>query len=281
MAVQRIVIVEGRIRPFGLASAARRLSEVEALDGDLSEMSQNVDAVVVDAALEEREALLAAIAPAVDVPILAEMPVATSPEDVERLAETLEERRVHSINPLAYQLHTRRLLDLVRDEADPVTAIFAAWRFRPDDFEDGALPQLLDYIAGISTEPPLRIAAMRREAPEILVATIRYQDGVVAHIEFGAHLPPAFDATSELTVEVFRRESVLHSDAFGQALTVHGRGSRAINWAPDVAVAALQESLEAVAAGDAPPRGLREDHAVLTVVEAIEWAAEQGTVARL
>jgi hypothetical protein len=73
---------------------------------------------------------------------------------------------------------------------------------------------------------------------------------------------------------------VLHSDAFRQALTVFGNEPGVVDWAPAAAASALQESLTAIAE-EAPLRGLAEDHAALTVLEAIEWSAERGTVARL
>ena len=277
MAARWLGIIERAPTSFGLATAARQLPGVEVRDLDPPEAHPDVDAIVIDAALEEREVLLMSVATTV-IPVIVEMPAAATADGVERLESALSGSPVVSINPLAHHLHTRRLLELVRDEPDPVTAIFAAWRFRPGDVQPDALAQLLDYVARISTEPLLRIAAMRRESPDVLLATIRYEDGVVAHIECGAHLPPSFDAPSELTVEIFRRESVLHSDAFRQALTVQGETTRSVDWAPSAAVAALQESLATT--GDTPLRGLAEDHANLTVLDAIEWSARQGTVAR-
>jgi len=265
----------------GLAAAVERDHHVAshrvAIGG---EFPAGVDGVVVDVPLAKRAEALSMIGGRPDVPVLAEMPVAPSVQQGRALAETLSGRPVVSLNPLAYHVPTKRLLDLIAGGIDPLETFFAVWRFHPADGWDQALARGVGFAGSLTRSVPIRISALHRPSPSVLIALLRYENGVVGSFELGSHLPDAAPRFPELLIECFCHDSAYHCRAENQAITLEGDSRIHRDWAPDPAVAMLTAFLDVIRGDNGPHRGLEDDLKTLAVCEEMLAAATSRNVRR-
>lgn len=246
------------MRHPGIAVRRLRAGELR-LDG--------VAGVVIDAPPSRRAELVTALLPDCRVPVLVEAPAATTARAARALAGAVERHLVLSLNPLRHALPTRRLTERMRETPDPLETFFAAWRFRPGAMWRDALPQLLDYVGTLVPGRPLRVSASSRRNPEVLLALLRYDSGVVGSLEVGGHLPADARADPELFIECFCRESVYHCWPGNQAVRVEGPRPVLRDWSPDPAEHMISVFTDAVRGRDAPRRSVADDAAALEVAE--------------
>jgi hypothetical protein len=244
----------------GLAAAAERHPMVSTRQvGPDERVPVDVAGVVIDVPLLLRSRVLERMAGRSSVPVLVEAPVTTRIARARTLAEHARDIPVFSMNPLRHWLPTRRFQEQIRDAADPVETIFAAWRFRRGSDWSHALPQLVDYLGGIVGKPVARHTVVSRTNPTLHLITLRYTNDVVASLEIGHHLPETAAAPEELLIECFCRENVFHCEAWGQSLTVEGSSRGVHDWSPDPADQMLSSFLSAIRDGHPMVRSLADD----------------------
>ena len=263
----------------GLAVSTERDTRVSAYRVATGrELPSDVDGVIVDVPLAKRYDALSSIAERTNAPILTEMPVGPSAELCRALGERLSGHRVVSLNPLAYHTPTKRLLEHVSNGADPLETYFAVWRFHPLDRWDHGLAQLVGFADSLTRSAPIRISALRRSTPAILVALLRYENGVVGSVEIGAHLPEASAQVPELLIECFCRDSAYQCHADNQAITLEAKSRAYHTWAPDPSAAMLSTFLDMLHGDQMPQRGIADDLRTLAICEEILAAATDRTV---
>jgi hypothetical protein len=265
----------------GLTAAVERDHRVAAHRVAIgSDLPSDIDGVVVDVPLVKRSEALSLIAGRPDVPILSEMPVAPSVQQGHLLAEKLSGRRIASLNPLAFHVPTKRLLDLIVDGVDPLETFFAVWRFRPADGRDQALAQVVGFAGSLCRSAPIRISALQHPSASVLIALLRYENGVVGSLELGSHLPDAVTRFPELLIECFCHDSAYQCRAENQAITLEADSRSHRDWAPDPAVAMLAAFLDVIQGDQVPPRGPEDDLKTLAVCEEMLVAATSRNVRR-
>jgi predicted dehydrogenase len=233
--------------------------------------------VVIDAPAQRRGDLVSALLRGCRVPVLVEAPAAHTAKAAGALAEMAGTDRVVTLNPLRHALPTRRLRDRMLEKQDPLETFFAAWRFSSGPTWRAALPQLLDYVATLSRGRPLRVSVSMRRNPEVLLAILRYESGVVGSLEIGGHLPASVSTGPELLVECFCRESVHHCTPGSQAVRVDGVRPVSRDWLPDPAEHMMGVFADMLRGGDAPGRSLADDATVLKLAE--QLLSDVGDVA--
>lgn len=255
---------------LGLSNAATSLLDIEARPIAPEKIPSDLGLITLDVPLAERAAGIARIARSGYAgPVVAEMPLASSVDNLRQIEGEASNLEIWAVNPLYYQVHTRRILKIIENEDDPVTAIFAAWRTKPEALRADMLIQLLDYLSGMVGDIPSRLEAVNRDNPRILLGLARMPSGAVAHMEIGEHLPRDHPQPQELVVEVFRRESVLHVDAFRQAVTVESiNGSQSVDWSPHVGVAVLRDVLSDIASDLRPADPFASERALHALLPA-------------
>lgn len=237
----------------------------------------DLDAVVVDAAIDERADMVAALAGHWAGPLLLEMPIAQSNDEAKSLLNRLDSNQVFSLNPLHAHLPTQRLFEQVRQGDDPLQTIFACWRFRSLTSLRHQTLQLLDYLQSVLGSPVTHISALQRSDPPVTLAILRSADGVVCSVEIGSHLPAKVTTSTDLLIECYRRESVLDCRPDQQAVSVDGIVPDQWDWSPPAAARMVRTFFDAIHGQHAPPRDPRQDLEVLTLLESIESAAGTRT----
>lgn len=111
------------------------------------------------------------------------------------------------------------------------------------------------------------MSASSRGKPEILLAMVRYDSGVVGSLEVGAHLPATARTGPELFIECFCRESVRHCWPGNQAARVEGARPASRDWSPDPAEHMIAVFTDAVHGRDVPRRSLADDVTALELAE--------------
>jgi predicted dehydrogenase len=238
---------------------------------ELGAVRDGVAGVIVDVPLAQRAQTVLDVS-AGGVPLLVEAPVAAAAADARRLNDV---RDVVSVNELRYALHTRRLVEELQKGQDALETLFVAWRARVGSVTESMLPVLLDYVRELSPARVERVSAMQRSDPFVMTVTLRYAGGVLGSLEIGAHLPATFPSVTELVIECFSRESVLHCIPGRHAVEVVGQS--ATDWQPDPFVAAVNGFAAWLDDGDRPPGGVQRDVAALELAENIREAADAGS----
>lgn len=276
------IVTAGREADRRLADATRRHPDVSVVPVAIDDPPDPVVAgLVVDVPLAERGGIVSSLLRRWSVPILLEAPVARSLTEARDAVPAQGHRLVFSFNPLRFRVPTRRLLADVTGSGDPLESLFAVWRFQPSVPRAHALPQLLDYVGALVAAAPTRVSAFMRADSLVMLALIRYANGVVAHLELGAHLPTALPSPFELLVECFGRDSAYQCQADAQVVTVDGIERRSRDWSPRAEDLMVDEFVAAVRAGAEPGRSVADDLAALALHEEILAAATERTVRRI
>jgi len=254
----------------GLAEAAERHPRVVARRVQVGDPADGgIAGLVVDVPPHDRARVVVELARRWRVPLLLEAPVAPSIDGAQAVADVRGGAPIFSCNPLDHHLPTQRLRAQVAAGADPLQSFFAVWRFRPDAYHDGALPQLVDYVGRLSASRPARVTTMRRDRPTVALVSVRYENHVIGSIELGAHLPGALPWRSELLVECFCRDTVYHCASGNQAVTVDGPDRAFVDWSAAPADDMVATFVDALVNGRGPARSVGDDLQVLDVCREI------------
>ncbi len=266
----------------GLAAAIEREPRVVARHVTLgSELPPNVDGVVVDVPLAKRFHALSSLSGRMDLPILTETPFAPNLALGHTLAEQLSGHRVASLNPLAHHVSTMRLLEQVAEAADPLETFFAARRFRSLDRSDQHLAQIVGFANALTRSFPIRLSALRRSSPDVLIALLRYEGDVVGSLEIGGHLPNQGPRFSELLIECFCHASAYQCRAENQTITLEADSRTYLDWAETPAAAMLSTFIALIQDDRMPRRGVEDDLRTLAICAEISVAATERMVRRL
>jgi len=256
--------------PTGLAEAAQRHPGVVTHHVQVGQPAGGgIAGLVVDVPPHDRPHVVAELVRRWRVPVLLEAPVASSIEGARAVADVRGAAPIFSCNPLDHHLPTQRLRAQIASGTDPLQSFVAVWRFRPDAYYDGALPQLVDYVGRLSGSRPTRVTTTRRDCPSVSLVSVRYENDVLGSIELGAHLPGALPWRSELLVECFCRDTVYHCASGNQAVTVDGADRALVDWSAAPADDMVAMFVDALVNEWGPARSVCDDLQVLDVCREI------------
>jgi hypothetical protein len=239
---------------LGLGAAARRQPgmSVQSLRLD-RDPPDGIDACIVEAPATNRTDLVQRFSRV--APVLTESPITS---DIEQVV---------SVNPLRYAVHTRRLVEEVRQHEKLLELIFIAHRFRRAGSQ---LVHVLDLVSALQPGDIAHVAALHHDDPSLTLASLRYSSGTLVSVEVGSHLPAEFPSAEELVVECFSNEHAYYCAPGNQSVTSVGAHSAQVNWQPDVADAAVADFAGWLNGGPRPPGSGRDDLFALELVERIK-----------
>jgi hypothetical protein len=241
---------------IGLAAAARRHPgmTVEPLVMD-RDPPKNLDGLIVEAPVANRTDIVNRFSSL--APILTESPISV---DVDPIV---------SVNPLRYALHTRRLIEEVRHNEKLLETIFIAHRSRRAFAQ---LVHVLDLVQALQPGEIEHVAALQRDNPSLMLASLRYASGTLVSLELGNHLPAEFPSAEELVVECFSNERAYHCTPGNQSVSSLGARTRHVDWQPDLADGVVAAFAEWLNGGSRPPGSGRDDLVALELAERIKNA---------
>jgi hypothetical protein len=237
----------------GLAAAARRhpAISIQLLAPD-RDPPQQIDGFIVEAPVTDRTDIVRRLGSV--APILTESPITS---DIDQ---------VISANPLRFALHTRRLLDEVRRNEELLETVFVAYRFHRANAQ---LVHVLDFVQALQPGEIEHVAALRRDNPSLMLASLRYRNGTLVSLELGNHLPTEFPSAEELVVECFSNERAYHCTPGHQSISSLGALTRHVDWQPDVADSIIAAFAEWLSGGSRPPGSSRDDLVALELADRI------------
>jgi hypothetical protein len=252
-----LIQVDGDVA-VGLSAAARRHPgiSVQTLAPD-ADPPKDIHALIVDAPVTNRTEITKRFSSVAH--ILTESPITS---DVDHVV---------SANPLRYALHTRRLIEEVRDNENVLETIFIAHRLRRATAQ---LANILDFVKALQPGEIEHVQSLQRDNPSLTLATLRYGSGTLVSLELGNHLPAEFPSAEELVVECFSNERAYRCTPGSQAVSSVGVRSRQVDWQPDVADGIVAAFAEWLNGGPRPPGSCRDDLVALELVERIRSAVQ-------